>query len=209
MDEFRKNATDIDALQLVTVTEEQERSLRRQGPDERVHERQIHHAGLIDEHDADFQRSQGVAPVGTAAFGRFGPPLQGSVQRDGGDAAEECSIALSEPCQAGCRLCDGFADATGRTSCRSSDQDLVRGEAGIDAVPDGQECGGCGGLPRAGTAGQDTHGGIHQRGDGQTLLGIVEVDLVWPRTGSTHALRREDFLQVTSHLDVRQSRRIR
>ena len=174
-DAFREDASDLHALQLVGVAQQQERGVRGHRPHQRVHQGQVDHARLVHEEHPDLQGPQGVAPVGPAALRWLGAPFEGPVQRRGADAAQELPVIRCQARQTVRRLGDGLADPAGRAPGGGGDQHLRREQARVDPVPDGQQRGGGGGLAGAGAAGEHPEGRIDQAGDGEALLGVVEI----------------------------------
>ena len=154
-----------------------------------MHQRQIDHAGFINQHHTDLERSERVPPVGAATFRRLRSPFQSSVECDRGNPLQEGAVALVEPRQSGGRLCDRLSDAAGSSAGRCGNENLVGSQGRINAVSDGQERGRCGGFTRARPSGEDTHRRIHEGSDGQALLGVVEVGLDRAGARSADSLR--------------------
>jgi hypothetical protein len=99
------------------------------------------------------------------------------MERHCGDAFEEGPVAVIEPRQSGSGLCDGLSNAAGGSAGRGGDEDLMGSQGRVHAMPDGQQGRRRRRFSRARPSGEHPHWRIHEGGDGQALLGVVEVVL--------------------------------
>jgi hypothetical protein len=131
------------------------------------------------------------------------------MERHCGDAFEKSPVVIVEPCQSGGGLRDGLSDATGGPAGRGGDEDLVGRQGRIDAMSDGQQHGRCGGFAGARPSGEHSHPRVHEGGDGQALLGVVEVGLDRAGFRSGDPLWWQDLPEMAGHLGIGQSRTLR
>jgi hypothetical protein len=127
------------------------------------------------------------------------------MERHCGDAFEEGPVAVVEPCQSGGGLRDGLSDATGGPAGRGGDEDLVGSQGRVDAMPDGQQCRCRRRFSGPRPSGEHPHWRIHEGGDGQALLGVVEVGLDRADARSGDPLWWQDLPEMAGHLGIGQS----